>query len=80
MIVIACAVKLLTDVELLFLYEVNKPANLELPYYEQEYLKENICEAGRKVEFRLKRGDNEYFAVVLHHLHLDAFKDVFPIE
>lgn len=33
MIVIAYAEKLLTDEELLFLHEANKPVNLELPYY-----------------------------------------------
>ena len=36
MIVIAYAEKLLTDEEFLFLYEANKPVNLELPYYEYE--------------------------------------------
>ena len=47
MIVTAYAEKLLTDEEFLFLYEANKPVNLELPYYEYEEfnLEENISEA-----------------------------------
>ena len=45
MIVIACAEKLLTDEEFLFLYKANKPVNLELPdkEYEEFNLEENIC-------------------------------------
>ena len=47
MIVTAYAEKLLTDEEFLFLYEANKPVNLELPYHEYEEfnLEENISEA-----------------------------------
>ena len=66
MIVIAYAEKLLTDEEFLFLYEVNKPVNLELPYYEYEEFKlENISEAECEAEFRFERGDIERLADVL---------------
>ena len=46
MIVIGYAEKLLTDEEFLFLYEANKPVNLELPYYEYEEfnLEENMAD------------------------------------
>ena len=65
--IIAYAEKLLTDEEFLFLYEANKPVNLELPYYEYEEfnLEENISEAECKVEFRFERGDIERLADVL---------------
>ena len=36
MIVIACAEGLLTDEEFVFLYETNRPVNLELPYNEYD--------------------------------------------
>ena len=67
MIVIANAEKLLTDGEFPFLYEANKPANLDLPYYEYEEfnLEENISEAECKAEFRFERGDIERLADVL---------------
>ncbi|PFX23723.1 hypothetical protein AWC38_SpisGene11712 [Stylophora pistillata] len=67
MIVIAYAEKLLADEEFLFLYEANKPVNLELPYYEYEefILQENTSEAECKVEFRFERGDIERLADVL---------------
>ena len=66
MIVTAYAEKLLTDEEFLFLYEANKPDNLELPYYEyEEFNLENICEAECKTEFRFERGDIERLADVL---------------
>ena len=53
--------------KLLFLYEANKPVNLELPYYEYEEfnLEENISEAECKAEFRFERGDIERLADVL---------------
>ncbi|PFX33887.1 hypothetical protein AWC38_SpisGene1217 [Stylophora pistillata] len=59
--------KLLTNEEFLFLYEANKPLNLELPYYEYEEfnLEENIGEAECKAEFRFERGDIECLADVL---------------
>ena len=66
MILIAYAEKLLTDEEFLFLYEANKPVNLELPYYEYEELNlENISEAECEAEFRFERGDIERLADVL---------------
>ena len=67
MIVIAYAEKLLTDEEILFLYEANKQVNLELPYYEYEEfnLEENFSEAECKAKFRFERGDIEHFADVL---------------
>ena len=67
MIVIAYAEKLLTDEEFMFLYEANKPVNLELPYYEYEEfnLEENISEVECKAEFRFERGDIERLADVL---------------
>ena len=66
MIVIAYAEKLLTDEEFLFLYEANKPVNLELPYYEyEEFNLENISEAECEAEFRFERGDIEHLADVL---------------
>ena len=66
MIVIAYAEKLLTDEEFLFLYEVSKSVNLELPYYEyEEFNLENISEAECKAEFRFERGDIERLADVL---------------
>ena len=66
MIVIAYAEKVLTDEEFLFLYEANKPVNLELPYYEYEELNlENISEAECEAEFRFERGDIERLADVL---------------
>ena len=66
MIVTAYAEKLLTDEEFLFLYEANKPDNLELPYYEyEEFNLENISEAECKTEFRFERGDIERLADVL---------------
>ena len=67
MIAIAYAEKLLTDEEFLFLYEANKPVNLELPYYEYEELnlEENISEAECKTEFRFERGDIERLPDVL---------------
>ena len=67
MIVIAYAEKLLTDEEFLFLYEANKPVNLDLPYYEYEEfnVEENISEAECKAEFRFERGDIERLADVL---------------
>ena len=66
MIVIAYAEKLLTDEEFLFLYEANKPVNLELPYYEyEEFYLANISEAECEAEFRFERGDIERLADVL---------------
>ena len=67
MIVIAYAEKLLTDEESLFLYEANKPVNLELPCYEYEEfnLEENISETEYKAEFRFERGDIERLADVV---------------
>ena len=66
MIVTAYVEKLLTDEEFLFLYEANKPDNLELPYYEyEEFNLENITEAECKTEFRFERGDIERLADVL---------------
>ena len=59
--------KLLTDEEFLFLYEANKPVNLELPYYEYEEfnLEEDISKAECKAEFQFERGDIERLADVL---------------
>ena len=67
MIVIGYAEKLLTDEEFLFLYEANKPVNLELPYYEYEEfnLEENISKPECEAEFRFERGDIECLADVL---------------
>ena len=67
MIVIAYAENILTDEEFLVLYEANKPANLELPYYEWEEfnLEENISEAECKAKFRFERGDIERLEDVL---------------
>ena len=67
MIVIAYAEKVLTDKEFLFLYEANKPVNLDLPYYKYEEFKleENTSEAECKAEFRFERGDIERLADVL---------------
>ena len=67
MIVIAYAEKLLSDEEFLFLYEANKPANLDLPHYEYEEfnLEEKISEAECKAEFRFERGDIERLADVI---------------
>ena len=67
MIVNTDAENLLTDEEFLFLYEANKPVNLELPYYEYEKfnLGENISEDECKAGFRLERGDIECVAGVL---------------
>ena len=47
MIVIAYVEGLLTEEEFMFLYETNKPVNLELPYYEYEEFNfdENSSEA-----------------------------------
>ena len=66
MIVIAYTQKLLTDEEFLFLYEANKPVNLELPYYEYEECNlENISEAECEAKFQFERGDIECLADVL---------------
>ena len=67
MIVIAYVEGLLTDEEFMFLYETNKPVNLELPYYEYEEFNfdENISEAECKAGFRFERGDIERLADVL---------------
>ena len=61
MIVIAYVEGLLTEEEFMFLYETNKPVNLELPYYEYE----NSSEAECKAEFRFEKGDIERLADVL---------------
>ena len=53
MIVIAYVEGLLTEEEFMFLFETNKPVNLELPYYEYEEFNfdENSSEAECKAEF-----------------------------
>ena len=74
MIVIAYAEKLLTDEEFLFLYEANKPVDLELPYYEyEEFNLENITEAKCEAKFYLKEETSSILLMCFnYHPHLSA--------